>query len=77
MIEHHQNTSKEESKAATIAKPDEELRPAATTSHKKHSVQSKKGEMIKSQNRATHKAIKDAKAANPEVEARPAATTNQ
>ena len=31
--------------------------------------------MIKSQKKATHKAIKDAEAATPEVEARPAATT--
>ena len=76
-IEYQQKTSREETAAAKAATPEVESRPAATTSHKKHSVQSKKAEMIKSQKKATHKAIKDAEAASPEVEARPAATTKQ
>ena len=77
MHEHQQISTQDETKAAKAAKPEIEARPAATTSHKKHSVQSKKAEMIKSQKKATLKAIKDAKAATPEIEARPAATTNQ
>ena len=77
MHEHQQISTQDETKAAKAAKPEVEARPAATTSHKKHSVQSKKAEMIKSQKKATHKAIKDAEAASPEVEARPAATTKQ
>ena len=77
MHEHQQISTQDETKAAKKAKPEKEARPAATTSHKKHSVQSKKAEMIKSQKKATHKAIKDAKAATPEIETRPAATTNQ
>ena len=77
MHEHQQKTSREETAAAKAATPEIEARPAATTSHKKHSVQSKKAEMIKNQKKATHKAIKDEKAATPEVEGRPAVTTNQ
>ena len=76
-IEYQQKTSREETAAAKAATPEVEGRPAATTSHKKHSVQSKKGEMIKSQKKATNKAIKDKEAATPEVEGRPAVTTNQ
>ena len=76
-IEYQQKTSREETAAAKAATPELEGRPAATTSHKKHSVQSKKGEMIKSHKKATHKAIKDEEAATPEVEGRPAVTTNQ
>ena len=77
MQEHQQISTHDETEAAKAAKPEVEARPAATTIHKKHSVQSKKAEIIKSQKKATHKAIKDAEAASPEVEARPAATTKQ
>ena len=64
----------EEIKAEKKATPQSEVRPAAVTSHKKHSVQSPKAEMIKGQGVATDKAVESSKAAKPEVEARPAAT---
>ena len=63
--------------AAKKAEPNAEARPAATTSQKKHSVQSHKAEMIKEQKKATDETITDTEAAKPEVEGRPSATTNQ
>ena len=63
--------------ATEKAKPNAEARPAATTSHKKHSVQSHKAKMIKDQKKATKKSIEDAETANPEEENRPAVTTNK
>ena len=52
------------------------MRPAATTSHDKHSTESPKAGMIKKQMQATDKAISDTQAAKPVVEGRPAATYN-
>jgi hypothetical protein len=76
-IDHQQKQAHEEIDATEKASPQSEARPAAATSHKKHSVQSPKAEMIKSQGVATDKAVEDAQAANPKLEGRPAATSNQ
>jgi hypothetical protein len=76
-IEYQKKTAAEEIEAAKKAKPEKELRPAATTHHKKHSVESHKANIIKHQIKEADKEITDTEAASPEVEARPAATTNQ
>jgi hypothetical protein len=76
-IEYQQKTTAEEIEAVKKATPEKETRPAATTNHKKHSVESHKGSIIKDQKKAADKAITEAEAASPEVEGRPAATTNQ
>lgn len=75
-IDHQQKQAHEEIDAAKKASPQSGARPAAATSHKKHSVQSPKAEMIKSQGVATDKAVEEAQAAKPDAEGRPAATTN-
>jgi hypothetical protein len=77
LIETQQRVSEEEIDAAKKAEPDAEARPAAISSHKKHSVQSHKGEMIKGQKKATEQAIEDAEAAKPAKEGRPAVTTKK
>lgn len=76
-IEHQRKTTTEEMAAAKKATPERETRPAATTNHEKHSVESHKGSIIKDQKKTADKAITDAEAATPEAEGRPAATTNQ
>jgi hypothetical protein len=60
---------------AQAANPKLEGRPAATSNQKKHSVESHKARLIKSQKKATDKAMKDAEVAKPVEETRPAATT--
>jgi hypothetical protein len=77
MIEAQQQEAVKATEAAKKAEPNSEARPAAITSHTKHSVQSPKGDMIKSQKKATEQGIKDAAAAKPAVEARPAVTTKK
>lgn len=77
VLDHQQKLAHEEINSTEKARPQSEARPAVVTSHKKHSVESPKAEMIKSQGAAAVKAVEDAQAANPEVEGRPAATTNQ
>lgn len=77
LIEHQQKQAKEELHATLKANPASEIRPAAITAHKKHSVQSPKAEMIKNQKAATEKAIEDGQIAKLEVESRPAATVKQ
>lgn len=67
IIDAQQAQTQEVIEDAKAAKPDVEVRPAATTKHKKHSVQSHKGEMIKHNQRQTHKAIKDAQAAQKPI----------
>ena len=77
VIDYQQEQAHEEIDAAKKANPQSETRPATVTSHKKHSVQSPKAEMIKNQGVATDKAVEAMEAAKPEVESRPAATANQ
>jgi hypothetical protein len=77
MIDHQQNKTLQEKQGATKAKPQAEARPAVTSSHKEHSVQSSKGEMIKAQKNATEQGIEDTEASKPKSEARPAAVTSQ
>lgn len=77
MVEAQQQEAVDAIDAAKQAEPSAEARPAAITSHKKHSVQSSKGEMIKAQKKATEQAIVDKEAAKPEVETRPAVTTKK
>ena len=77
VIDHQQKQAHEEIDAAEKASPQSETRPAASTNHKKHSVESHKGSIIKDQKKAAENAITEAEAASPEVEGRPAATTNQ
>ncbi len=77
MVDAQQQKAIDAIDAAKKAEPNAEARPAATSSQKKHSVQSHKAEMIKEQKKATDKTITDTEAAKPEVESRPSATTNQ
>ena len=77
MVEAQQQEAVDAIEAAKKAEPSAEARPAAITSHKKHSVQSSKGEMIKAQKKATEQAIVDTAVATPEVESRPAVTTKK
>ena len=77
MVEAQQQEAADAIEAAKKAEPGNEARPAAITSHKKHSVQSHKAEMIKSQKKATEQSIEDAAAAKPAVEGRPAVTTKK
>ena len=77
MVEAQQQEAVDAIEAAKKAEPSAEARPAAITSHKKHSVQSSKGEMIKAQKKATEQAIVDTAVATPEVEGRPAVTTKK
>ena len=67
MIEVQQAETQESIEAAKNAKPQMETRPAATAKHKKHSVQSHKGEMIKHNKKETQKAIKESEAANKPI----------
>jgi hypothetical protein len=75
MIEAQQAETQEAMDAAKKAKPQVEMRPAATAEHTKNAEVPPKAEMIKAQEAATDKAIEDSDAAKPKVEARPAATT--
>lgn len=77
MVEAQQQEAVDAIEAAKKAEPSAEARPAAITSHKKHSVQSSKGEMIKAQKKATEQGIEDKSVATPEVEGRPAVTTKK
>lgn len=77
MIEAQQQEAVDAIGAAKKAEPGNEARPAAITSHKKHSVESHKGKMIKGQMKATEQGIEDAAAAKPAVEMRPAVTTKK
>ena len=77
MVEAQQQEAVDAIEAAKNAEPSAEARPAAITSHKKHSVQSSKGEMIKAQKKATEQAIEGTAVATPEVEGRPAVTTKK
>ena len=77
MVEAQQQEAVDAIEAAKKAEPSTEARPAAITSHKKHSVQSSKGEMIKAQKKATEQGIEDKSVATPEVEGRPAVTTKK
>jgi hypothetical protein len=77
MVEAQQQKAVDEIDVAKQAEPDDEARPAATTSQKKHSVQSHKAKMIKEQNTATEQGIEDASAAKPAKEGRPAVTTKK
>ena len=76
IIEKQQKMTQEETDAIKKGKPANEQRPAAITSHKKHSTESPKGSMIKKQKKAVDKDTKDAEAAKPKVENRPAVTTD-
>jgi hypothetical protein len=76
MIDHQQNKTLQEKQSATKAKPQAEARPAVTSSHKEHSVQSSKGEMIKEQKKAAEQGVEDTEASKPKAEARPAAVTS-
>lgn len=77
MVDTQKMESEAAIEAAEMANPEAEARPAATTSQKKHSVQSHKAKMIKDQKKATEKSIKDAEAGEPAKESRPAVTTNK
>jgi hypothetical protein len=77
MVEAQQQEAEGAIEAAKKAEPATEARPAAISSHKKHSVQSSKGDMIKGQKKATEQGIEDAAAAKPAVEGRPAVTTKK
>ena len=77
MVEAQQQEAVDAIEAAKKAEPSAEARPAAITSHKKHSVQSSKGEMIKAQKKATEQGIEGTAVATPEVESRPAVTTKK
>ena len=76
VIDKQQQMTQEEMDAFKKSQPLDEKRPAATTSHDKHSTESPKAGMIKKQMQATDKAISDTQAAKPVVEGRPAATYN-
>ena len=76
IIDKQQEMTQEEMDASKKSKPENEQRPAAITSHKKHSAESPKGIMIKKQKKAVDKATDDAEAAEPKVENRPAVTTD-
>ena len=76
IIEKQRKMIQEETDASKKSKPENEQRPAAITSHKKHSIESPKGSMIKKQMKAVDKATDDVEAAKPKVENRPAVTTD-
>ena len=76
IIDKQQKMTQEELDASKKGEPANEQRPAAITSHKKHSTESPKGSMIKKQMQAVDKDTKDAEAAKPKVENRPAITTD-
>ena len=76
IIEKQQKMTQEELDASNKSKPANEQRPAAITSHEKHSTESPKDSMIKKQMKAVDKATDDAEAAKPKVENRPAVTTD-
>ena len=76
IIDKQQEMTQEEMDASKKSKQANEQRPAAITSHKKHSAESPKGSMIKKQKKAVDKATDDAEAAEPKVENRPAVTTD-
>ena len=76
IIEKQRKMIQEETDASKKSKPANEQRPAAITSHKKHSIESPKGSMIKKQMQSVDKATDDAEAAKPKLENRPAVTTD-
>ncbi len=76
MIDEQQKMTQEEMDAAKKTAPANDLRPAATTTQSKHSVESPKGDMIKKNQKAVDKATDDATAATPSTEKRPAVTTD-
>lgn len=76
IIDKQQKVTQEEMDAAKKTAPVNDLRPAATTTQSKHSLESPKGDMIKKNQKAVDKAAGDAEAAKPVVENRPAVTTD-